>query len=120
MKTLAGALAGIVSGMIATVVYPGPLDLPAVGIPLACAIVAAGAWFMWEWGKALPWASYAVAVVAVTCWLTFFPPSDDALVAASAEMTRAWVVFSALACVVPPMVIRYLERTREGLPDLES
>ncbi|MEW6866346.1 hypothetical protein [Trueperella pyogenes] len=114
MKFLLGALTGFFAALIATIVFPGPLDLPVVGFCLGIAILAAGAWFMWEWGKFFPWLGYVGGTFATTAWLTYFPPSGDTLRAASPGWTNAWVVAAALAVVLPALLAARLTKKRAG------
>ncbi|MDP9806049.1 hypothetical protein J2S70_000631 [Trueperella bonasi] len=96
--------AGILSGVLGVVVYPGPLDKPVVGLLVATAIVASGAWAMWEWKKAATWGSYALATFVTTIVLMYFPPGDDHLAAVDHGFTNAWVVLSAVSIVTPPLI----------------
>ena len=62
LHVLLGVVAGLLVGALGCVVYPGPVDLPWVGLVLAAALVGSGAWFLLEWGKHTAWFGYAVGV----------------------------------------------------------
>ncbi|QOR47275.1 hypothetical protein INS90_08405 [Trueperella pecoris] len=117
MFALGGAVFGFLAGIMGVVVYPGPLDLAAVGFALAFAIVASGSWFAWEWGRALAWTFYAFSVLTTTTWLLFFPPDDDLLGAASAGWTNAWMVACAVAVVAPVGIVGRRSRAHEDPSD---
>lgn len=115
MKILAiigGILAGAVSGLIGFVVYPGPLDKPVLGILAATAIVASGAWAMWEWRGIWAWAPYTLAVFATTVALMYAPPADDALAAGESVFSTIWMEISALACLATAGIARRRDRAR--------
>ncbi len=108
----AGFLAGAVSGLLGVVVYPGPLDMPIVGLVLATAIVASGAWAMWEWRTLTAWVPYTIGVLLTTVSVMYFPPADDSLTAAEPIYSNIWVVLSAIAAVVPAVLAMRVDRRR--------
>lgn len=116
MKSVVGAVVGFVTGMLTVVVSAGPLDMPWVGVGLAAGILAAGAWFMWEWGSFGAWVAYVIGTFAATGWLVYFPPADDTLAVVGAGVSSTWVLVAAVSAVFPvPLVIRY--GARRGLGD---
>lgn len=124
---IAALVAGAVSAILGIVVYPGPLDLPVVGLVLAAAIVGSGAWAMWEWRTISTWVPYTIAVLITTIFFMYFPPSDDALAAGEPIYSNIWVVLAALAAVVPGILAmradnkRNIQRkTRDDVVDLTS
>ncbi|MDY5403100.1 MAG: hypothetical protein SPG34_02005 [Trueperella sp.] len=114
MKTLFAAVIGFFTGMLGVVVSAGPLDLPWVGVALGVGMLAAGAWFMWEWGSFGAWIGYVVTVFGTTAWLIYFPPGDDTLSVAGAGVSPTWILIAAFAAAFPvPLAIRYA-RWRKG------
>ena len=94
LESLAGALAGFAVGLLATVVHAGPVDLPIVGLLLACGIVASGSWFVME-------IAGLVGIAGASVWLLMFPPANDAFVSTEQWVSVAWLALAPLSAAIP-------------------
>ncbi|MDO4887804.1 MAG: hypothetical protein Q3979_03745 [Actinomycetaceae bacterium] len=101
--TVAGFAAGFVVGLLATVVHPGPVDMPVVGLALSCAIVACGSWFMLESGWVRAWLGAVVGVAAAAIWLLMAPPGDDSFISVSGWVSNVWLFLAPMSAVVPAL-----------------
>ena len=104
IRFVLGLLGGAIVGAIGCVVYAGPLDLPIVGLILATAIVASGAWFVLEWGRASAWGGYTVAVAAMTFFLLMRDQNTDALVVPDMWPAEVWLILAPFAAIVAGLV----------------
>ena len=100
-ESLAGALAGFAVGLLATVVHAGPVDLPIVGLLLACGIVASGSWFVMEMGWTRAWFAGLVGIAGASVWLLMFPPANDAFVSTEQWVSVAWLALAPLSAAIP-------------------
>ncbi|MCI1674900.1 MAG: hypothetical protein LKJ57_07515 [Ancrocorticia sp.] len=105
-RFLLGAILGAFVGALGGVVYAGPVDLPIVGLVLAAAIVASGAWFLLDWKDRVAWGGYAIAVTAMTFYLLMRGQGVDALVVPDMWPAETWLVVAPIAAVVPAFIVR--------------
>ncbi|MFT0846399.1 hypothetical protein VR010_01430 [Actinomycetaceae bacterium L2_0104] len=105
IQALGGAVCGLLIGALACVVYPGPVDVPWVGLILATALVAAGAWFLLEWEKPPLWLGYVVGVVAATFWLMMSPLDNDTVMSVHRWASEAWLIMAPLSAMVPALFV---------------
>ncbi len=113
LHALLGAVVGILVGALGCVVYPGPVDLPWVGLVLAAAIVGSGAWFLLEMGKISVWFGYALGVTVVTFYLLSSPPHNDTVMSVYMWASQAWLIAAPLCALVPAAFVR-VGRARPG------
>ena len=106
LHVLLGAVAGLLVGALGCVVYPGPVDLPWVGLVLAAAIVGSGAWFLLELGKTSMWFGYALAVTLVTFYLLSSPPHNDTVMSVYMWASQAWLIAAPLCALAPAAFVR--------------
>ncbi|MCF2705961.1 hypothetical protein I6E29_01585 [Arcanobacterium haemolyticum] len=101
VKLLAGLVMGALVGAVACVVHGGPVDLPLVGLVLACAIVASGAWFLAETGRLLVWSGYVIGVVGAAIVLLMVVPTNDGLVVMERWPSEVWLIAAPLSAILP-------------------
>ena len=79
----------------------GPVDLPIVGLLLACGIVASGSWFVMEMGWTRAWFAGLVGIAGASVWLLMFPPANDAFVSTEQWVSVAWLALAPLSAAIP-------------------
>ncbi len=112
LHILLGAVAGLLVGALGCVVYPGPVDLPWVGLVLAAALVGSGAWFLLEWEKNNAWIGYVLGVAIVTFYLLSAPPANDTVMSVYLWASQAWLIAAPLCALVPAAFMRRHGRRR--------
>ncbi|MGV9182481.1 hypothetical protein [Arcanobacterium canis] len=110
MKFMIGALLGAITGGIGVVAHAGTLNAPWVGLVLGFFLVAAGGWAVAERVHIAGWSGYGLGVWAVTGWLLLAPPANDIYVSATAGVSIAWMILSALASIAGLIIAKLFNR----------
>lgn len=106
-----GAITGLLVGALAAVTYPGPLNMPVLGLLVAAVLVAGGAWFLLEWGKRVAWGWYAIGVIAATLWLFMAPPATDTVMSVYRWASDVWLFLAPVCSIVPAFFVKHPANT---------
>lgn len=114
MQVLLGVVVGLLVGALASVVHPGPVDLPWVGLVIASLLVGSGAWFILEWGKPAAWFGYLLGIVGVTFWILLAPPANDIVTAVPRWASEAWLLLAPVSALAPSALVRRARVADDG------
>ncbi len=117
VKFIAGLAIGMAVGMVGVVVYAGPLDQPIIGLVLAAAIVASGAWFILEWIKVPAWLGYILGIAAATFFFLARTSMGDAVVVPDMWPTQVWLFLAPVSALLPAIGIARNADARRGPAD---
>ena len=107
-----GLIGGLLVGALGAVTYPGPLDMPVLGLLVSIVLVAAGAWFLLEWDKRTAWIGYAIGTTVATFWLLIAPPATDTVLSVYTWASDAWLILAPLSALVPAFMVRTPRNSR--------
>ena len=107
-----GLIGGLFVGALGAVTYPGPLDMPIVGLLIATVLVGSGAWFLLAWRKKTAWAGYVLGIVVATFWLLTSQPSTDTVMSAYRWTSDVWLIAGPAAALLPRLFVHDHKRVR--------